>query len=254
MFFFSIKLLNKNQKFHLSNMLSENPNWVIDNFATEEYNITFLTDSFYSYSFSNEKSLCIYETLSPIKIENGNLLNILSSELSILSYVILNINDKNIYMSRKFYAGRPFYYYLDYDKKFFCCSSHIRLLSAADIPIIENKKILPEFLAYRFVIPPNSLFKDILVLEAGEQIKLSFCGNSIQFEDSSKFMPYNLDQSNFPIKYLTTQIGEYLESDIVEISQKVDSRLIMLLSGGLDSSILAKIALKHNLIKAFFRV
>ena len=48
------------------------------------------------------------------------------------------------------------------------------------------------------------------------------------------------------------RLGRFLEKDIVQIGKRTNDRLIMPLSGGLDSSILAKIALKHRLIDETF--
>lgn len=221
-----------------------------------EYSCTFLTDDFYSHSVSQEKLFCLYESFSPlegISTDEEDLLSILSEELFVLSYIFCNKEKREIYVSRKFSAGRPFYYYISPDKKWFCCASHIHLLRDTGVTIVENRKVIPEFLAYRFVIPPNSLFKDIMKIEAGEQIKLSFGGSSIEIEESLKYMPPERDKSSkLQVEEIARQIGEFLENDILEISQRTDDSLVMPLSGGLDSSILTKIALKHKLIDETF--
>ncbi len=242
----------------------------LSRFDLGEYHCTLLTDEFYSHLVSKEKLLCLYESLSPIEdipTKNEQVLKTLSDDSLVLSYVVCDVYNREIYISRKLSAGRPFYYYISSQKDLLCCSSHIRILRDAGVPIAENRDILPEFLSYSFVMPPNFLLKDIMKIEAGEQIKLSFHKTSIEIDASLKYMPppdtrrklaersaaiNHSSTGNEEIGLLAQQISRILEDDILRVSKRTDCKLIMPLSGGLDSSVLAKIALEHELISETF--
>jgi asparagine synthase (glutamine-hydrolysing) len=140
------------------------------------------------------------------------------------------------------YGGRPLYYHLAANGDFYA-STHITLLRDAGIPIEENREAVPELLVYRYVMPPRTLYQNITRLSFGGQlhVKISTDGATIQWRKD--FNP----QTEPSLTALPDAIEALQVSLLKTIHRLRDQRsdCIALLSGGIDSSILAQLLKKE---------
>ena len=139
-------------------------------------------------------------------------------------------------------SGRPIYYHINSAGEFFC-STHISLLRSAGVPIQENTDVLPEFFVYRFVMPPNTLYKDIFQLFTGDQLQIKIENNKATISGISHYIPPEPEDKN-NINHIIEQTYNYLNNSVKTLDP-LNKKISVLLSGGLDSSILFKICQKN---------
>ena len=189
---------------------------------------TVITDNFLSKFFVNRGGYSIIET---------PLLNISSGKRII--YIEINYNQKKREVSvlKTFISGRPIYYHINSRGEFYC-STHISMLKKAGVKIEENVKVLPEFFIYRYIFPPNTLYKNIYQIATGSKLYVSLKNNKSEIEriDQYNFFENETSSSNdSPNDFYFSRAYFTLKSaieDLIPIKDNVAS----LLSGGLDSS------------------
>lgn len=135
--------------------------------------------------------------------------------------------------------GRALYYFNDGDNLY--CSTHISCLREFGVKIEENTSVLPEFFVYRYVMPPETLYKGIKKTIFGEELIFRFSSGITSVESCSSFL---LNKS--PIIEKTDleyakDVGNILARSIEALNSS-QSQVSILLSGGLDSSILFQLA------------
>jgi len=159
------------------------------------------------------------------------------------SFCIYDIIKKRYFCARDRYGKKPFYYYFQSDKKDgkFIFSSMIK-------PIIEilgytpklNKVALSQYLQYFTPLAPNTFYQDIMKLD-----KASY----ILYENGKFFTKkYYKIKRYKAIKNedKALEIVEDLLQNSVEQRLKSDVEVGTLLSGGLDSSLIATIYAKQT--------
>ena len=201
----------------------------IEEFNLHSLKVTILTDRFLSDFFNQATGFSVIE--SPL-IFTPDYRNIIFSQIS-----YDNKND-SLQISKSTISGRPLYYHLNSAGEFFC-STHISLLKTAGVPIEENIDVLPEFFVYRFVIPPNTLYKNIFQLHNGDQLHIQIKNNKAYISNLVHFTPPEpIQQNDFSsiINHTLTLLNKSIQ--LLEFENK---KTTVLLSGGLDSSILFKI-------------
>ncbi len=139
---------------------------------------------------------------------------------------------EELFLARDRMGIKPIYYYQK--EKLFVFSSEIRsLLESGFIPRQLNIDCLSEFLEYQTVNAPNTLVKNVQMLEAGHWMKISKDGLTKKpFWEMEKFTAMqngiNVNEAHVKIKEL------FFES--VERRMIADVPLGAFLSGGIDSS------------------
>jgi len=202
--------------------------------------VTAITDGLYAFYLHRGPNVFIGESLWPTsddelikvtehlqaggdyRIPDGNVLTI----------AIMNTQDGDIKVYKSQSCNRPAYFYIDDGK--FICTSHLQLINDDGVRLELDQEIMPEFFAYRFIMPPKTLFKNIRYLPGG----WSLSGNAVAGE-------VNL-QNNWKLKLndRVTDIGEIVDSTTqllrrsMEPIKAMGEKAVLLLSGGLDSSIL----------------
>jgi hypothetical protein len=63
----------------------------------------------------------------------------------------------------------PIYYYKNGSNVYI--SNSIKLLKSVGVPVIEDLSVIPEFLVYRYVFPPSTIFKEIYKVNPGELLQ-----------------------------------------------------------------------------------
>ena len=150
----------------------------------------------------------------------------------------------SIEIERTLIGGRQVYYHVAADGSFYC-ASHARLLRAAGLRLEGDAARLPELFVYRYVSPPNTLFKDVRPVLAGERLRFERAGDGWR---QTRVAVYDPPQPG-PIP--STAAGAYGHhglrtcealQDAMRALSPGRARLHVLASGGLDSSILYKVA------------
>ena len=137
-------------------------------------------------------------------------------------------------------GGRPLYHALTPDGDFFC-STHLSLLRRAGVPVAENTATVPEFFVFCFVTPPTTLFEAISQVPYGGTLSATprDGGVTVSLDDTPFGVPSGVAR---PADGWDAPMLESLTRTIEGHLGPVRERVAMLLSGGMDSSILTAIA------------
>ena len=138
-------------------------------------------------------------------------------------------------------SGQPIYYTLNTTGELFC-STHISMLRRAGVRIEENTKVLPELFVYDYVIPPQTLYKNIHEIPSGSRLIIDLTDSNVRVRHSDEFRPPVTRNSNVygSTETIFTETLGFL-SEICRGLTPLNDKITVLLSGGLDSSILARI-------------
>jgi len=148
------------------------------------------------------------------------------------AFVIFDFNKKIFFASRDRFGVKPFYYYAN--KERFTFSSEIKaILKTAKLNDAHTGKVF-DYLSYGYKTSNgDTFFKDVRELLPGHNLVIE--KNRIRFE---KY--WTLKNQGFSGSDTHEQLRELLY-DAVRIRYRSDVPVAILLSGGLDSSIIAKI-------------
>ena len=224
--------------------------------ATTEYNscgfhAKVLIDD-YSQVIQDNSILLIYETVFP-----NHMLELPSIDMSVLEtllnnslryFIILGYLENTITMVKGSSALTSLYYYIDKSNQKICCSNKISLLRECGIPIRENKEVIPEFFVSRFVAPPNTMYKGIFQVAAGQKIKIRFGEESVKVETYSRYVPHKIQNESVRAGHFSSKLMKLITENLSKIFD-LDENASLLLSGGIDSSTLAKIGIRLGMIK-----
>jgi asparagine synthetase B (glutamine-hydrolysing) len=213
----------------------------------EELNIqslkaTVIIDKFLSEYISEPDGFTILE--SPL-IPSVNFRDI------ILSQITYHKNKETLTIDRPFISGRPIYYHINHRGEFFC-STHLSMLRTAGVPIIENTSALPEFFIYRYVMPPQTLYKDINQLTTGRKLLIKLISGKWKIVKEIQYNPFST--TNQEVNSIDTIVKDAINllEDPLKKLQSNKERIAVLFSGGLDSSILFKICQRNNNINTSY--
>ena len=158
----------------------------------------------------------------------------------ILSEIIFDKNEKNLSVFKPTQSGRPIYYHINSRGEYYC-STHISMLKEAGVIIQENTSVLPEFFVYRYITPPKTLYKNINQLLIGSKLHIALINGQCIIESEHKYNPFSFNSGISPESISTEKSVERTYTDLTQSINHLDpcrNRLSVLLSGGLDSSIL----------------
>ncbi|MDF1544727.1 MAG: asparagine synthase-related protein [bacterium] len=137
-------------------------------------------------------------------------------------------------------SSRPYYIYQGTDH--WVLSTSLRAMRNHGVDLQLNDNALPELLIYRFVSAPNSLVKDISTMPGGESMELDL--NSIRVVSRRSYDFRIPDESQVSDVTDSWQKAEQILTSNISDSLQSSSQPGMLLSGGLDSSLLGVLAVK----------
>lgn len=188
--------------------------------------VTMATDNFFSAQQTGDTGLSVDEGASSTV---HSLQNVAPDEIMIR-------DDRNaLEISRSAVSGRPVYYHTNAEGEFFC-STHVRLLRQAGVKIQEAPDSLPEFFIYRFVMPPRTMYRDIWQLVAGSTLTVSLKNDTCQVSVEPFHWPES-DGARVPLEEVSLRTLDMLTESIRGFCPDREG-MTVLLSGGLDSSIL----------------
>lgn len=202
----------------------------LEEFKIHSFVITLITDKFLSRYISGSNGFSVIESPGH---PSSNLDDIIFSQFQ------FNKKEDTFSLARDTIAGRPIYYHINSKGEFFC-STHISLLRTAGVPIEENTTVLPEFFIYRHVMPPNTLFKNIKRMIMGEQFLIRIKNNKCVIHPKTYYIPPGENQQIISITDGAAELYRYLTETLQRI-QPLKDETVILLSGGIDSSVLSTI-------------
>ena len=192
----------------------------------ENFYITVLTDNKTSKLTAESKDFSIIE--APIILKDRKA----KSPYFEIEY---NDNQKLLAIKRNINPGTSAFYHLNLNGDFFC-STHITLLRDAGVKIEENKKVMPEFFLNRFVLPPNTLYKNIFRLELGSILFFKLSKGKWEIGGKKYIQLPGENKAITSIKEVATE-GLKLVSKSIEYLSPMKHNISLILSGGIDSSI-----------------
>ncbi len=157
---------------------------------------------------------------------------------------IWDAKNKSLFLARDRMGVKPLYYY--WDGKHFLFASEIKALLASGIPRRElNKRALWDYLSFRYVPQPETIWKNIYKLPPGHTLTLS--------PDHPEPQPVRYWDIPYTDTYKARSEDDLLQEfeelfiDAVRLRLIADVPVGILLSGGLDSSaVAAAVADLHN--------
>jgi len=223
MFFFSI---TRNS----IKLLIKNCNEIIHS----NFFFTYITDNFLSSFRSTNHSFQIVESLHPY---------IYNTENYYFVKLDLNTKEKKLTIHKTLVAGRPVYYHINKNGEFFC-TTHIKYFRTVNIILDENTKVIPELFLFRTVMPPFTIYKNIMQLTTGSHLILSFENDKCNINAIDQFQLPDIDYSINNIGTAAKQTYHLLENTFKYLSL-FKNNTSLLFSGGIDSSTLACLGKKN---------
>jgi hypothetical protein len=74
-------------------------------------------------------------------------------------------------ITKPLFSGRPIYYHQNAAGEFFC-STHVARLRDCGVRLEPDETALPEFLIYRYLVPPATLYKSVWQLPLGASLRV----------------------------------------------------------------------------------
>ena len=161
----------------------------------------------------------------------------------VFSFCIFDSETKELFLARDRLGIKPLYYKIN--KKYFSFSSNTRALIDKNDNQINHKSLHYQFTLHSVVPAPNTIFKNIYKLEPGHSMTISSKGQI------SKKQYYSLNDIALNKKIQENEILEESERLLIKSIGKrfytADVDVGVLLSGGLDSSLIVAMAARSKL-------
>ena len=145
-----------------------------------------------------------------------------------------------IEIDHHFISGKALYYHRSAIGEFFV-STHISLLRDAGVVLEEDSDRLPEFFIYRFITPPLTLFRGVRRLPRGSSLGVEITGAGCEVHESAPYIP-RVDSPASADRDLAARESRDRVLAAVDQLRPVADRVSVLLSGGVDSSLLFRSA------------
>ena len=157
--------------------------------------------------------------------------HILTKLRGMFAFVIYDLTANELFIARDHTGIKPFYY--TFQSKYFIFASEIKsILHFPSVHAQTNMEALPKYLTFLWVPAPQTLFKDIFILEPGFKMRVGKSGL-----DKSRYWCSDLNHQNDSCSFEDwKQIVDAELLRIVEEQMISDVPLGAFLSGGVDSS------------------
>ena len=160
------------------------------------------------------------------------------------AFALLDKQENKIYLVRDAAGIKPMYYSTVGDSLIF--ASEVRSFSMFDIAKEENKNVSVFQMAYGYLPEPNTLYKNVKPLPKGTFLTYNIGTKSISLQMFNFYSFSNkIVNENEACSNIYEKVNNAVKSQMVS-----DAPIGVFLSGGLDSSIIAKLAndeVKNNL-------
>ena len=163
----------------------------------------------------------------------------------VFSFCIYDLNTKKLFLARDRLGIKPLYYKLD--NKHFSFASNTKALIGRNDNEINHESLHHQFTLHSVVPAPNTILQNVHKLEPGHSVKVMPNGKILK----NKY--YTLDDIKINHNIKENEIIEESERLLMSAIKKrfytADVDVGVLLSGGLDSSLIVAMAAKSKLSK-----
>ncbi len=178
------------------------------------------------------------EVLAALYLQHGkNFLHLLNG---MFAFVIFDKKTNAIFAARDRFGKKPFYYRLQ-NNELECASQPSQIVIGNQLKI--NQQAISQFLTYRYIPEPASIYSDVYKLESGFSLSYKIGENKINLEKYWE-LPDNIASYNGSYDDAKIEL-ENLLADAVKIRMIADVPLGCFLSGGIDSSLIAALASRN---------
>lgn len=169
-------------------------------------------------------------------------INGISDFNGIFSIAFLNKITNKLFLARDQFGVKPLYYFRG-ENNDFIFSSEIRPIKFMLANFSLNKDALASLLRLRYNPSPDTLYQQIKKIRAGHYLEIDLKGNQLLFQHHS-FIRKVSKTVNYNRNVAINLYGQKLEN-AVKRQLLSDVEVGVLLSGGIDSAIVAALAQKH---------
>jgi len=155
----------------------------------------------------------------------------------IFAFALLDKELNKLYLARDPFGVKPLYYYKN-EGKITCFASEIKPLFALGAAKEFNHEYLSTYLKLRYVPAPNTLFKNIFKVETASILEIDVTTQEIIKKSSFDNIPKPLKKIS---KEEALEQYDFLLKRAIKRQLMGDVPASMLLSGGVDSALLAKL-------------
>jgi asparagine synthase (glutamine-hydrolysing) len=169
------------------------------------------------------------------------------------AFAIYDASRQELFVSRDRFGKKPLYYYFDGSNLIFA-SELTSLIQHPAVPRSFDQESLQKLFAYGFIPAPRSLLQGVRKLPAGHWLKLDLVKMRIQVQQFWKFefdpfpqVPKNPEEEwgSELIRLLDVAVKRRLDADVP---------VGVFLSGGIDSSLVATLATRHQSVVETFNI
>ena len=169
------------------------------------------------------------------------------------AFAIYDAGRQELFLSRDRFGKKPLYYYFDGTNLVFA-SELTSLIQHSSVPRSFDQESLQKLFAYGFIPAPRSLLQGVRKLPAGHWMKLDLAKKTLQVQQFWKFefdpfpqIPKNAEAEwgSELIRLLDAAVKRRLDADVP---------VGVFLSGGIDSSLVATLATRHQSVVETFSI
>ena len=169
------------------------------------------------------------------------------------AFAIYDAGRQELFLSRDRFGKKPLYYYFDGANLIFA-SELTSLIQHSSVPRSFDQESLQKLFAYGFIPAPRSLLQGVRKLPAGHWMKLDLAKKTLQVQQFWKFefdpfpqVPKNAEAEwgSELIRLLDAAVKRRLDADVP---------VGVFLSGGIDSSLVATLATRHQSVVETFSI
>jgi asparagine synthetase B (glutamine-hydrolysing) len=159
-----------------------------------------------------------------------------------LTLIVVNWEKKQVTITATLNGSRPCYYTI-VDGVFYCSSS-IRAMAELGVELAVDNAAFGEFMVYRYTVPPRTLYKEIHKLAGGQRVSVDLESGKI-IEDDYRDFPDITDSAEVREDAVIDRFDSVMRGELTLMMSHA-SRPGLLLSGGLDSSLMGAVAVALN--------
>jgi asparagine synthase (glutamine-hydrolysing) len=169
------------------------------------------------------------------------------------AFAIYDADRQELFLSRDRFGKKPLYYYFDGSNLIFA-SELTSLIQHPAVPRSFDQESLQKLFAYGFIPAPRSLLQGVRKLPAGHWLKLDLVKMRIQVQQFWKFEfdPFPQVPKN-PEKEWGSELIRLLDA-AVKRRLDADVPVGVFLSGGIDSSLVATLATRHQSVVETYNI
>jgi asparagine synthase (glutamine-hydrolysing) len=169
------------------------------------------------------------------------------------AFTIYDAARQELFLSRDRFGKKPLFYYFDGATLVFA-SELTSLIVHPSVPRSFDQESLQKLFAYGFIPAPRSLLQGVRKLPAGHWLKLDLAKKTLQVQQFWKFEfdPFPQVPKNAEAEWGTELI--HLLDAAVKRRLDADVPVGVFLSGGIDSSLVATLAKRHQSVVETFSI